>query len=1583
MTLSSVDLILQRAELRSRNKNPAPLRTAFRAKLSTLKSDLKKATTLAKRFKNYSAESSEKIILAQLDTLNFGMFLSEAAEGVVQSLCHGTKMKSTDVSSFVLVCSEVHQRYEGFWPLVQKGLKESAEKIVDVNLVKTAIERINESAELTRPTESGDGNVPLTATSNINTTATITTTTSSSSNSTNTTLASGTVVTSYTSLTPSTSATASNSNSGSISKVPMEEFNRLRIVARVFSEWWLVGLLEEAKPLLKLLKLMHIFLEKHTSSSSTPLVASTILSIILLIVRKVGIELLGKENTLFSSDFNKEFKEEKLTRHLHDLSSYSGEMVSDQSKTTDATVFLLGPVGSRLTFNPTTKSVVHIDDTLVQQMEELSWARLCETYKLPEDYYCKHDERQQFASLLISSARTSLKIYNDRKEKLETKWHSMSESHGRGTRNTPEDIRFRLFQEYVEEFYVLCDNLLGMLGFKAPNPIDLSIIEPKITGEIKITSVAKVFHTVKNAESYNRFEDDEKRIFYEYLPDLQVVLNDLKPLYEAGKANWDLLLRRQAISGAVVTESSSSSSSSSLLLAGSGTGEEVRKGVVVVESEECEIESTELDTSLENSEESRFPSVSEAAAMMKRRRLRMVALAVPASLFDNYSTVLQLLEELLECNSATTIDDWCDSFLQEALRPLRCVSESAAGALLFFSNCLMLLSLELRDYPRTRYPEMLPYMARCAAIMYQYFPQIGEFLGKNLEAHWRRVYKRYTVSESDIVLEGLPISSPQVKSIHLQSLRHIGVTVRYLCELMKFDVIPPSQVINMMVSAVDDLTHPCSAVTLTAAMKHGGLFLLRNHPTHIKTDRLFQKLKKALPVALLEDDVREMIKSAFHALTPPPPPPRSRHSVNTSTPSTLEQYARYLLQSVLSSEKYDFVRTQFLRMPWADVDACRGLLRALRALQNVRWDAVPLVAELVADLSNAGLTSAMQCIIDEIIEDFRRDIEVPASLLSRTITGKIRGEGDGGGGGGGGGHVSQKDSVRAVYRVPQWRFIDCVFLAHLYRGRVLTIRFIGYMVAMLLLYNPFEDPPKDDHIRLRCCVTLLTECAPSFPWWRDPLEGTRARIKRRIFRMRERLATVHQLVRKFVALLLQHRYSLTEPIPLDLLQRLEELISFFDEHMRRDVKELKEMPIMNIEKPTEEEKEKSNDEKVRAQLLQEAMTTPGLPSLATAEEVSAFIEVVKSETVHPDNLWYEKVCEAVMASCRDDAPLFRVFPSRVDEKPLGCEIERKETTEAWGEHVDSDVLLEETVLSNTVAVDHISDADENSLVCDSEEDSSSCYSSSSSSSCDSSVTTCSEGESSHSSGSNLDDIDDEETESGTEVGSYTVNDTSSVFSKSGTEVTYEEEDDEEEEEEEEEDDDEEEEEIGQENENFTAAEALRMRLEEAELDAELNALMSRKPHETLPHAALANSKAGGMDRLEQELAMGIRLYRQQQQQQQRSSTTTSKPNEEQEIRFTLLRRPMPGTSTTGKTGSTSFPSGKAMGSKGNNNNNNNANDNNVVLRIPCDSDFAKNALSLQEQQRRQQKELRDAILRITLMQEEEGCENVTKSRGKR
>ncbi|RNF16258.1 ARM repeat-containing protein [Trypanosoma conorhini] len=265
MSASTADLLAERAELRRLNLSPAPQRGAFAARSSRLKFDVKKATALAKRFKNYSAEASEKAILTQIETVSLGMFLSEAAHGVVQSLCQGTRMKPADAHSLAVVCSEVHQRYEEFWPSVQKELRENAEIIVDAGALKAAVERIEEYASATALT-AGEGTAPP--------------------------------ATSAAPSAPSAppAATVKNPLPLSSGKSPVEEFNRLRLVARVFCEWWLVGLFADAKPVLNLLKLLKKLAERRAGTPNNSLAVATVLSITVLMVREVGIEMLGNEN---------------------------------------------------------------------------------------------------------------------------------------------------------------------------------------------------------------------------------------------------------------------------------------------------------------------------------------------------------------------------------------------------------------------------------------------------------------------------------------------------------------------------------------------------------------------------------------------------------------------------------------------------------------------------------------------------------------------------------------------------------------------------------------------------------------------------------------------------------------------------------------------------------------------------------------------------------------------------------------------------------------------------------------------------------------------------------------------------------------------------------------------------------------------------------------------------------------------------------------------------------------------------------------------------------------------------------------
>nr|CCC53196.1 conserved hypothetical protein, fragment [Trypanosoma vivax Y486] len=1448
---SIAELLQQRAVLRERNRNVDVQRSAFADRSNSLKSDLKKATALAKRFKSYSAESSEKTILAQLDTVSFGMFISEAAQGAVQSLCPGTRMKPGDAHSFAVVCSEVHQRYDGFWSMVQKELKANADKIIGVESLKLALERLEE--------------VGATGLSCTGDAATV------------------------------TSSGATSSGAGTTAE--------------------LVGLLTDAKPLMNLLKLLNNLTEKRAAMTTSPIAVVTVMSITTLLIREVGIELLGTSNGALSHLRPAGSVTERGPESLRELTGHCGPLKCVSSgKDGKEAMFLLGPAGFRLQFNAATKLAGPVDEATAQQAEEASWLRLGEARTQTVSPYSTEEERRQFFLLALASARTCLKAYERRKETLESWWHAScdtGDSKGKGTRSCQEDPHFRALQEQVERLYVICDNLLGMMGFVAPLPVDLTVAEPKAVQDVTITSASKKFYAVVGAETLNRFENDEQRTFYEYVPDFLDVSAELMQSLVAEKVNWDMLLRRKGLCAPVAALGS--------FKEGGQAAEEA--------SVETDAEQLWLTTRLESADRGKLHQSAEEVPLVERWHIRLAGLAVPAAHFEEYTPVLQLLDKLVECQAADAIDSCCEEYVQQSLAPILSSPENAVTGRVFFTNCRVLLTTELRYPSNVLRPHMLRFMARCAALLNQYFPDVGEFLAEDIKCQWKMA-----CGASSAVCD---------ETVQM----HVTNIVRYLCDLTKFDVVPSSCVFGILRAAIEDLRHRCSVSAITTIMQHGGLFLSRNRATRSAMSKLLDKLKEASRETGLKGESLRLIKSSLAFLKPPQP---QQQPVAQAVQTPLEMYVRHLMSDVLSPSKLDFVYEKLLKMPWNDPPTREMLTRVLRQVYRLKWDNIPLFADMLSALARSGYSSVVLCIADAVAEDMRRDLEA-CSPLATPPAGAV-----------GTSAVKLHPSCRPM----QWRLVDCVFVANLFRSRVLSFRLLGYMTALMLLYTP-QPLFGTDYSRLRCCVTLLTECA-SFLLWEHRGRGSRSA---------ERIAGLHQFVRKLMALLFVHRYTLKEPIPMDLRYDVEDLVAKLNEHMRKGGV----LGSETLKRVAARWRRGQQDDVDSHCAQQELPTLPlGIELPKTPEEADVYAKAVAAEPIFPANLWLEKTCEAVKRSCREDVPHCRILGLNAREgvEFSACASNAAESTDG----VSIDMLPECG-----------DDVDEGTGFNEGEGSCSSCETSYESGrgvdeSCDdgsssgsNSDEAANESESSSSSGDVIDDSSSEYEDSGSDF-------TEEELESDDTEGSEEESEELEETEEEdgsfedvEEDEEEEEEEIEEtrEQSKIAAAEALRLRLEEADLDAELRALMSENPRDAALRAASVAARGGAAERLmEQDLVTAIRHHRQLRLGQASSSSAPLQPSSQppsldasDTVKFTILRRPVRNMPTAGKSGVSTAPTttnstGGAASAAG-------GGTSGVFLAIPRGTEFAENALRLQEQQRRQQEELREITRRINRMQEEE------------
>nr|XP_018905261.1 PREDICTED: regulator of nonsense transcripts 2 [Bemisia tabaci] len=126
--------IQAKLEIRMRNKNAIRLDEQSLAKLD---SSLKKNTAFVKKVRNFTAAQLGSL-LKEMQTLNLSKYLSEIAAALIE-----TKLKMSDISAAVLLCTEINCRYAEFGKCMlecwQKTLAQKRDEKV-VNLSKFRVD---------------------------------------------------------------------------------------------------------------------------------------------------------------------------------------------------------------------------------------------------------------------------------------------------------------------------------------------------------------------------------------------------------------------------------------------------------------------------------------------------------------------------------------------------------------------------------------------------------------------------------------------------------------------------------------------------------------------------------------------------------------------------------------------------------------------------------------------------------------------------------------------------------------------------------------------------------------------------------------------------------------------------------------------------------------------------------------------------------------------------------------------------------------------------------------------------------------------------------------------------------------------------------------------------------------------------------------------------------------------------------------------------------------------------------------------------------------------------------------------------
>ena len=242
---------------------------------------------------------------------------------------------------------------------------------------------------------------------------------------------------------------------------PATDVARVRIAVRVFAEMWLVGLLPNAA-LFKnifssILQVLESKKEAHFTANS--------LSIVGLIVRTVGIELLG----------------------------FPGHAALNDA-------------------DPAAQAVAkaHCEARLADRASTT---------------YASRDEAEEIRNLLETILSKANDTCAKTKKSVEAKWLRLCESIELKGESTDLKEKFTNMKKEADKIFAQMNQIALMMGKpeSCVAPIDLtqalagSAVDPNA---ISFQSAMSDYYTVKEAETINYFEDEDERAFYQTLPDL-------------------------------------------------------------------------------------------------------------------------------------------------------------------------------------------------------------------------------------------------------------------------------------------------------------------------------------------------------------------------------------------------------------------------------------------------------------------------------------------------------------------------------------------------------------------------------------------------------------------------------------------------------------------------------------------------------------------------------------------------------------------------------------------------------------------------------------------------------------------------------------------------------------------------------------------------------------------------------------------------------------------------------------------------------------------------------------------------------
>ncbi|XP_071161368.1 regulator of nonsense transcripts 2-like isoform X4 [Mytilus edulis] len=247
---------------------------------------------------------------------------------------------------------------------------------------------------------------------------------------------------------------------------------------------------------------------------------------------------------------------------------------------------------------------------------------------------------------------------------------------------------------------------------------------------------------------------------------------------------------------------------------------------------------------------------------------------------------------------------------------------------------------------RTRY-DLLSFYARMVATLFPCMPDVANDLVQLLKGDFR-----WHVRKKD--------------QINIESKLK---TVRFIGELVKFNLFPKSEALHCIKMLMFDFFHH-NIEMACALLDNCGRFLYRSQDSHHRTKIYLDVMMRKKSALHLENRYTTMIENAFYYSNPPEVQQMAR-----KVRPPMHEYIRKLLYKDLSKTTTEKVLRQLRKLKWDDPEIAFYATKCLIAVWNLRYNSIHCSSNLLAGLAPYYEHVAIQ-VVDGVLEDIRLGMEV-------------------------------------------------------------------------------------------------------------------------------------------------------------------------------------------------------------------------------------------------------------------------------------------------------------------------------------------------------------------------------------------------------------------------------------------------------------------------------------------------------------------------------------------------------------------------------------------------------------------------------